>query len=812
MNHILYWLTQDPRLLGAETLLHVEIQTRFPGWITLFALIAAVALAITCYRRVPNLTPRQRRVLTTLRACAYALMIFMLANPILKVEGEGCPTGPLPIVVDRTESMSLEDGVAGRSRLKAAQAIASALTEAQAATPSLQQVHYLYGNELIATPPPEKGASLPSSFTAEGLRTSLRAQIEGAFREHRGNYCPGLLLITDGANNVPETLDATLESLVQHQTPVYAVAIGRADAADIALDEILCEDIIFVNEKAKFFINAHQSGFSGQPMPIKATLGNETTVSTNATTDHDGEWSFALEITPHTEGVQELVVEAPPNSREVTTKNNVIKRRVRVIRDRIRVLMIFGQPSWEYRYLCGAFERDRRVQNRVFLQSIDPRIFKGGSPLYLETLPATRDELFRKYDIVCLGRLDVRTLPPGFISLLKDFVMEDGGNLVIHSDGASLPFSAKNTLLEPMLPVRLLSAIGDSSFSQELFKPLDTAYRLELGDEGQGHPLVTFTPNIADNRKTWADFVPVYELATQVELKPSAIPLVNAKADENSPRYPAIAYHNYGRGMVLYMGFDSTWRWRKIYGDRYFRDFWGKVVQFMGLPHLLRESAQARLIPDRLEVALGERVQLTGMIRNRDFSPFLAESIEITSQLEKGEERHLKLEGSPDRPGIFRGSFYPEAEGRWQIRLPAEFEAEPVEITAIKVNSEFINSTMRLPLLNSIAEKTGGAVFVPGALPTGVAPYDAKFTPAARDRATALANDRMVLEKSGKDPFADAGYVKAMATHILKTITDQRSKQPVTVERSLWDWIGLLILAATLFCVEYFFRKIWYLD
>jgi hypothetical protein len=264
--------------------------------------------------------------------------------------------------------------------------------------------------------------------------------------------------------------------------------------------------------------------------------------------------------------------------------------------------------------------------------------------------------------------------------------------------------------------------------------------------------------------------------------------------------------------MVLYMGFDSTWRWRKVYGDRYFRDFWGKVVQFMGLPHLLRESAQARLIPDRLEVALGERIQLTGIVRNRDFSPLLAESIEISSKSESGTESRIKLDGSSDHPGIFRGSFYPESEGHWQLLLPSAYGAEPVDITAIKVNHEFINSTMRLPLLNMIAEKSAGAVFVPGNLPAGLKPYEGKFSPAAQERSTQLTQKRAELERNGKDPFADPDYLQETANHILKSIAEQRTRQPVSVERSLWDWIGLLILAATLFCVEYFFRKLWYLD
>ena len=811
MNRILYWLTGDARMLSAETLNHLGIEGRFPGWITLFAMAAAIALAIVLYRRVPGLTRRQRGVLTALRACAYVAILFMLAAPVLKIEGEGRPTGPLPVVVDRTESMGIADKPGGSSRLDNARVVLQALQGAASDVPALEQVPYLYGDEVVSLPLSERlGGS--NVITVAGSRTSLRAMLDGSFRDHRGGYCPGLLLLTDGANNVPGGLDATLDDLARRQTPVYAVALGRADAPDISLDQLLGDDIVFVNEKVKFFVNARQCGFTGKPLKLKVTLGNVVVPMADVTTDHEGEWSFPVEVTPGEEGVKELVVEAVPDSREITDKNNTVKRRVRVIRDRIRVLMVFGQPSWEYRYLNGAFERDRRVQRRIYLQTLDRQVIKRGSTVFLANLPATRDELFRQFDIVHLGRVDIRTLPKGFIPLLRDFVAEDGGSLVIHGDGADLPYSFIGTALEPLLPVRLLAPMGESTFAQEMFKSLDTPYRLELGEEGQGHPLVTFDPNPVENRKTWAKFVPLYDLATQVEIKPSAIPLVQAWADEKGPRYPAVAYQTYGRGTVLYMGFDSTWRWRKVYGDRFFRDYWGKVVQFLGLPHLLRESAQARLIPDRLEAPLGERVVLTGMIRNRDFSPYRAESIEVVAKPESGVEKRLKLEGTADRPGIFRGTFYPDSEGRWTLRLPAEFESEPVEVTALKTSLEFVDSAMRLGLLNEMAEKTGGGVFVPAEMPATRRPFEGGFGVEARQRAVGLSKDRAALERAGKDPFANAAYMKAFAHHVLETIAEQRERQPVTFERSLWDWIGLLILAATLLCVEYLLRKLWYLD
>ena len=37
---------------------------------------------------------------------------------------------------------------------------------------------------------------------------------------------------------------------------------------------------------------------------------------------------------------------------------------------------------------------------------------------------------------------------------------------------------------------------------------------------------------------------------------------------------------NYGLGRVLYIGIDSTWRWRKGVGDLYHHRFWGQVTRW----------------------------------------------------------------------------------------------------------------------------------------------------------------------------------------------------------------------------------------
>ncbi|MEI8243507.1 MAG: hypothetical protein WCI17_09600 [bacterium] len=811
MNRLLYWITGDDRLLGMDVLSRIGLDARLPPWGLLLAAIGIVILAVYLYRRVPNLPAGRRRLLTTLRAAALIALLLLLAGPMLRIEGEGKPSGTVPVVLDRTESMSLAEGTARPVRLLCANSLFRQLHRSADAHPSLRLAPYTYGDRVEAVDIGELHRT-DTNYPAAGARTSLRVMLHDTFRDHRGAYSPGMLLLTDGGNNTAELIDGVVDDLVRRRVPLYFAAFGLERARDIVADQVYVDDIVFVQEKTKAFLGMNQFGFTGKTIPIQARFGDQKIDVPGYTPDADGDHSVPFEFIPEREGVYELEVTVAPQAGETSDQNNRAVKRVRVIRDRIRILGVFGGPSWDYRFLEGAFQRDRRVNYKMFLQPADRRLFRQPQEHLVEKLPATIEEVARNFDIIIFSRVDLATLPRGFPEIVRKFVADDGGSVVFLCEGADLPFSVKGTRLEPVLPVRLLAAAGASSFRQEMFKPLDTPYRFELVPEAAGNPLTTFDPLPEKNAATWAGFPPCYELVTAVEPKPSAITLVNARAAGEGKRIPAIAYHNYGRGLALYMGFDSSYRWRKVYGDRYFRDYWGKVVQFLGLPHLLGESAQARLMLDRLAAGVGERVAVTAAVRNRDFSPLNATDVDVVIRGEDGKEKTLRLPGLRDRPGLFRGVFYPDKEGLFQVSLPAEYKADPLELKVETLNREFRNAGMQLDLMTRLAERTGGLVFVPGEgrTPTNFAPRVTEVARAGREAALELR--RKELLAAGKNVFEDPAYVRDWSRHILATVAERRPRQAVVVEMSLWDWRGLMWLAGLLLCTEYFFRKIWYLD
>ena len=71
------------------------------------------------------------------------------------------------------------------------------------------------------------------------------------------------------------------------------------------------------------------------------------------------------------------------------------------------------------------------------------------------------------------------------------------------------------------------------------------------------------------------------------------VPRLTALGEEGLPlserekRQAVVVRHNYGFGRVLFVGLDSTWRWRYKVGDLYHHRFWGQVVRWAASDQML---------------------------------------------------------------------------------------------------------------------------------------------------------------------------------------------------------------------------------
>jgi hypothetical protein len=194
-----------------------------------------------------------------------------------------------------------------------------------------------------------------------------------------------------------------------------------------------------------------------------------------------------------------------------------------------------------------------------------------------------------------------------------------------------------------------------------------------------------------------------------------------------------IARHNYGFGRVLYVGLESTWRWRFRAGDTYHHRFWGQVMRWAASDkpllvgnEFVRFGPRKPVVPYGQEVALGVRFSELA----RKLAPEAPAAVKLirlhagkpdetvaTVGLQRLEARPRELEAKlrdlpsgqyaielamPEIADQLNGP--PGPDGRPQP-LRAPFSVAPREST------EMTDLAMNLPLLEEIAAKSGGRVF-----------------------------------------------------------------------------------------------------
>ena len=105
-------------------------------------------------------------------------------------------------------------------------------------------------------------------------------------------------------------------------------------------------------------------------------------------------------------------------------------------RERVRVLLVAGAPTWEYRLVQKLLARDKTIIVSCWLQTLDEeRAQEGTRPI--TRLPVTKDELFY-YDVVLLFDPNPQEFDQAWIELLKQFVGEHSGGLLLHGRAQAL--------------------------------------------------------------------------------------------------------------------------------------------------------------------------------------------------------------------------------------------------------------------------------------------------------------------------------------------------------------------------------------
>jgi hypothetical protein len=182
---------------------------------------------------------------------------------------------------------------------------------------------------------------------------------------------------------------------------------------------------------------------------------------------------------------------------------------------------------------------------------------------------------------------------------------------------------------------------------------------------------------------------------------------------------PIIVHQNYGLGQVLWIGIDSTWRWRYRAGDTYHHRFWGQLGRWAANNKAGAGSELVKLGLERSEISAGDdaliRVRWTQAFAQRfPKAKFSAELLPKDAPADAKPLSVVPLAAAPERPLTVEGRALSLPAGAYRVHLTAaEADLGPTPITAeLYVNeprSVELNDVSSNPaLLEKLALASGG--------------------------------------------------------------------------------------------------------
>ena len=376
--------------------------------------------------------------------------------------------------------------------------------------------------------------------------TLLATEMARAIAAEPETRLAGVIAVTDGRLHDPAMLPATAPA------PVHVLLTGRSQDWDrrLVIEEVpafaLIDQEVTIRlriedqgavppEARSGSVNLRLSVDGEDEQVLNVPLG--TSISLPLTLDHAGQ------------NVVQIGFDAPavdePGGGELTDRNNSAAISINGVRDRLRVLLVSGEPHAGERTWRNLLKSDAAV-DLIHFTILRPPDKSDGVPVNeLSLIAFPTQELFMEriedFDLIIFDRYSVRgILPPDYYDNITRYV-EDGGAILV-SAGPEMA-GVESLYLSPLgriLPARPTGQV------------LEQPYLPRLTDDGRRHPVTAGLPGGEGEDPTWGRWL---RMATVTPDPDAQVAMTGVDGQ------PLLILDRVGEGRVALLTSDQVWLW-----------------------------------------------------------------------------------------------------------------------------------------------------------------------------------------------------------------------------------------------------------
>ncbi|MET0183433.1 MAG: hypothetical protein ABW199_11155 [Caulobacterales bacterium] len=571
------------------------------------------------------------------RAAGLTLILIGLAQPLWVHERREPANDIALVIVDQSESLALA------GRLEAAQRAGQRIAEQLGRESGLDvRVRQARGGP-------------------DG--TMLASALEDSLADLDRNRVAGAILITDG-----QIADAPADpQKFANAGPVHALIVGDPERGDRRIELISAPTFGIVGENMRIRAQVHDP--SNGPVNVRVSIDGQQVSNTSVIANQP----FDLDVRTPKRGPNMIVLEAEQGPREISASNNRAAFSAVGVRDRLRVLLITGEPHPGARVWRNLLKSDPAV-DLVHFTILRPPEKQDFTPLdELALIPFPTQELFvdrlDEFDLIIFDRYRRRDIlmPIYFDNIARR--VENGGALLITAG----PWDATNDSIFRTPLAGILPSQPSGRVIQQTYRPTPTAL-------GQRHPVLRGLPN----PQQWGPWT------RQVDARASGGQTILSGAGGR----PLLVLDRAGKGRVAQLWSDQAWLWARGYeGGGPYGEMLRRLAHWlMQEPELEDERLSLQNTADGLTV---ERATLGA-------APAPVTVIDPT-----GQQQQVAL--TETAPGVFRGAYATNTQGLFEARngdlraFAARGPLNPREAAALNATDEYVR-----PMVEA---SRGGVIF-----------------------------------------------------------------------------------------------------
>jgi hypothetical protein len=475
--------------------------------------LVALGVALAIWRQLPG---------WWLRGLAGLALLAALLNPAVQTEDREALSDIVVLVIDQSAS----------------QRISNRETQTEAAIANVRsEVARLDNTELrVVTVGDGEGDS----------GTQLMSGLSDALAEEPQGRIAGVILLTDGRLH-------DLERTPALSAPLHALLTGQADDWDRRLVVSNAPAFAILGEPVTLTLRIEDQGAAPAAdalVPLAISIDGGAAMAFQVPVGQDIQLPVNL---PHA-GMNVLQFDTPTVDGELTPRNNAAVVQINGVRDRLRVLLVSGEPHAGERTWRNLLKADAAV-DLVHFTILRPPEKQDGVPVEELSLIAfpTRELFMEKiedFDLIIFDRYRRRgILPAIYLENIADYVRNGGAVLVSSGPEYGGAESIYRSPLETILPGAPTARVFEEGFVPQ------------VSDLGERHPVTEgleamSPPPATGEGPGWGRWFRLVDTTV-----PDGAEVLMTGLDDR----PLLTLNRVGEGRVALIASDQSWLWDRGY-------------------------------------------------------------------------------------------------------------------------------------------------------------------------------------------------------------------------------------------------------